>query len=46
MVGTSGLAINYGNFNVSGICLAIVVGIILNIIIKNKSSSPIEDIKK
>ena len=36
MVGTSGLAINYGNFNVSGICLAIVVGIILNIIIKNK----------
>jgi uracil permease len=36
MVGTSGLAINYGNFNVSGICLAIVVGIILNIGIKNK----------
>ena len=36
MVGTSGLAINYGNFNVSGICLSILVGIILNIIIKNK----------
>lgn len=36
MVGTSGLAINYGNFNVTGICLAIIVGIILNVIIKNK----------
>lgn len=46
MVGTSGLAINYGNFNITGICFSILVGIILNIIIKNKSSSPIEDIKK
>ena len=34
MVGTSGLAINYGNFNVTGICLAIIVGIILNVILK------------
>ena len=38
MVGTSGLAINYGNFNVTGICLSILVGIALNLILKNKSS--------
>lgn len=38
MVGTSGLAINYGNFNVSGICLSILVGIALNLILKDKSS--------
>jgi len=37
MVGTSGLAITYGNFNITGICLAIVTGIILNLIIKDKS---------
>ena len=34
MVGTSGLAINYGNFNVTGICLSILVGIALNLILK------------
>lgn len=38
MVGTSGLAINYGNFNVSGICFSILVGITLNLILKDKSS--------
>ena len=37
MVGTSGLAITYGNFNITGICLAIVTGIILNLIIKDKN---------
>jgi uracil permease len=36
MVGTSGLAINYGSFNITGICLAIVIGIILNLILKEK----------
>ena len=36
MVGTSGLAINYGSFNISGICLAIITGIILNLILKEK----------
>lgn len=36
MIGTSGLAINYGSFNITGICLAIIVGIILNLILKNK----------
>lgn len=35
MVGTSGLAINYGSFNITGICLAIIIGIILNLIIKD-----------
>jgi uracil permease len=35
MVGTSGLAINYGSFNITGICLAIVVGIILNLTLKS-----------
>lgn len=34
MVGTSGLAINYNSFNITGICLAIIVGIILNLILK------------
>lgn len=34
MVGTSGLAINYGSFNITGICLAIIVGIVLNLILK------------
>ena len=38
MVGTSGLAINYGNFNVTGICLAIIVGIILNVILKEEKN--------
>ena len=38
MVGTSGLAITGGAFNISGICLAIVIGIILNLIIKDKHS--------
>ena len=37
MVGTSGLSITSGAFNISGICLAIVTGIILNLIIKDKS---------
>jgi len=36
MVGTSGLAISTGNLNISGICLAIIVGIILNVILKDK----------
>lgn len=36
MVGTSGLTINYNNFNIGGICLSILVGIILNLIIRNK----------
>ena len=39
MVGTSGLAITAGNFNISGICLAIITGIILNLILKNKKES-------
>ena len=38
MVGTSGLAINYGNFNITGICFSILVGIALNLILKDKSS--------
>ena len=37
MVGTSGLTITSGDFNISGICLSIVVGIILNLIIKEKA---------
>lgn len=36
MVGTSGLAITYGNLNMNGICLAIITGIILNLILKEK----------
>lgn len=36
MVGTSGFAISSGSFNISGICLAIVTGIILNVILKEK----------
>lgn len=36
MVGTSGLAINYNSFNITGICLAIIIGIILNLILKEK----------
>ena len=36
MVGTSGLAITAGNFNISGICLAIITGIILNLVLKEK----------
>ena len=39
MVGTSGLSITAGNFNISGICLAIITGIILNLILKDKNSS-------
>ena len=39
MVGTSGLAISGVNFNISGICLAIITGIILNLIIPNKSAN-------
>ena len=39
MVGTSGLAISAGNLNISGICLAIIVGIILNVILKEKSNN-------
>lgn len=37
MVGTSGLAINYGSFNITGICLAIIVGIILNLTLRDKN---------
>lgn len=39
MVGTSGLAITFGEFNVTGICLAIVTGIILNLILKDKEAA-------
>ena len=39
MVGTSGFAITAGEFNVTGICLAIVVGIILNLILKEKKKN-------
>lgn len=35
MVGTSGLAITAGNFNISGICLAIITGIVLNLMLKD-----------
>ena len=38
MVGTSGLAINYNSFNITGICLAIIVGIILNLILKEEKA--------
>ena len=38
MVGTSGLAINFGSLNISGICLAIITGIILNLILKDKEN--------
>ncbi len=38
MVGTSGLAISTGRLNISGICLAIIVGIILNVVLKDKST--------
>lgn len=39
MVGTSGLAITSGNLNIAGICLAIVTGIILNLILKDSGRS-------
>lgn len=39
MVGTSGLAITAGNFNISGICLAILTGIGLNLILKEKKTA-------
>ncbi len=39
MIGTSGLAINYQSFNITGICLAIIVGIILNLILKEKKAA-------
>lgn len=35
--GVSGIAINYGTFSFSGVALAIVVGIILNLILKEKN---------
>lgn len=35
--GVSGIAINYGTFSFSGVALAIIVGIILNLILKEKS---------
>lgn len=38
MVGTSGLAITAGTFNITGICLAIVTGIILNLVLKEKEA--------
>ena len=38
MIGTSGLAINYRSFNITGICLAIIVGIVLNLILKDKNN--------
>ena len=39
MVGTSGLAITAGTFNITGICLAIVTGIILNLVLRNKEAA-------
>lgn len=45
MVGTSGLAISAGNLNISGICLAIIVGIILNVILKDKHDTTINNNK-
>jgi uracil permease len=45
MVGTSGLAISAGNLNISGICLAIIVGIILNVILKDKHDATINNNK-
>lgn len=45
--GVSGIAINYGSFSFSGVALSIVVGLILNIILKDKplrtTTSPIDD---
>lgn len=38
MVGTSGLAVSFGTFSITGICLAIITGIILNLIIRDNSS--------
>ena len=38
MVGTSGLAISFGSFSITGICLAIITGIILNLIIREKKA--------
>jgi len=38
MVGTSGIAINHGSFNITGICLAIIVGIVLNLILKENKN--------
>lgn len=37
--GVSGIAINYGTFSFSGVALAIIVGLILNIVLKDKSSN-------
>jgi uracil permease len=37
--GVSGIAINYGTFSFSGVALAIIVGLILNLILKDKSSN-------
>jgi len=34
--GLSGLAITYGAFNLTGIALAMIVGVLLNVILKNK----------
>ena len=38
MVGTSGIAINHGSFNITGICLAIIVGIVLSLILKENKN--------
>jgi len=45
MIGTSGLAINSGSFNITGICLAIIIGIILNLILKEEKIKIDEPIK-
>lgn len=37
--GVSGIAINYGTFSFSGVALAIIVGLILNLVLKDKSSN-------
>lgn len=41
MVGTSGLAITAGTLNITGICLAIITGIILNLILKSKETTKV-----
>lgn len=38
--GVSGLSINYGHFTLSGIALSMVVGIVLNLVLKKKDNTP------
>lgn len=37
MMGTSGVAVSFGQMNISGICLAIIVGIIANLLLKDEA---------